>query len=91
MKKSAIERILHGEGGVESFELDERSRDASSRLCDCDDKMIKLLQDNDELATAYKNAMDALTEVWSMESEMHFKEGFAFGVMLGLEIAGYQK
>ncbi len=89
--KSVITKIMHGECSDEFFENDTHYNEILNKLCDCDDYMLKQLHGNDELTAAYRNTTDTLDELCAAESETYFKEGFAFGVMLGLEIAKYDK
>lgn len=89
--KSAITKILHGECGDEFFEKDARCDEVLSKLCNFDDYMLKQLDGNSDLLTAYRNTTNTLDELCGTECEAYFKEGFAFGVMLGLEIAKYDK
>lgn len=91
MKKSAITKLLHGECGVEFFHKDTRTNDVVTELCDNDDFMLKYFENNKEMLEAYRKVTNSIDAMWNIECETHFKEGFSLGVLLGLEIAGYDK
>lgn len=91
MKKSPITKLLHGECGDEFFKNDGSCDEVLDKLDEYHQYMVKQLEGNDDLFKAYKNMVGALEDLDVLESEMHFKNGFAFGVLLGLEIAGYDK
>ncbi|MCM1289525.1 MAG: hypothetical protein NC132_02600 [Corallococcus sp.] len=91
MRKSAIETILECVCGNMFFDENTPYAKALNSLSDCDDFLQERLKDNGELLEVYKKVTDSLGEMSVQECDAYFKEGFLFGVTLGLEIAGYGK
>lgn len=91
MKKNAISKIMYGEGGKRFFQLDDDSQKTLDKFCEQDKALRKKLETDDELSNAYKNAIETFNELCAAQAETFYKEGFAFGVMLGLEIAKFDK
>ena len=57
------------------------------KVCEIDNKLTQKLKEDKEVAELYKQFKAALDEVTSDENETYYKEGFRFGVLLGIDVS----
>ncbi len=89
MRKSAITKILHGEVGQDFFRQNERYNKIMDEFCEHYEHLLKKLESNQTLLQEYKKSIETFDELNSIEAEAYYKEGFVFGVTLGIEIAKF--
>ena len=86
--KSAIDQMLYGlRGTYESVQASENYSRLMGKVCEIDNKLTQKLKEDKEAAELYKQFKDALDEVTSDENEIYYKEGFRFGVLLGIDVS----
>ena len=56
------------------------------KVCEVDEKLNEKLKDDKEAEELYKQFKDAIDEASCEECETFYKEGFSFGVLLGIDI-----
>lgn len=56
-----------------------------------DDELKRKLKNRKELLDLYKKTDEAHQRLCSENAYLHFAEGFRFGVLMGLDVAGYIK
>lgn len=85
--KSAIEQMCAGlRGTYESVHTTEKYSQLMENVCQLDYKLTEKLKDDKEAAELYLQFKDALDETACEECETFYKEGFRFGVLLGIDI-----
>lgn len=86
--KSAIEQMCFGlRGTYESVRASEKYSLLMGKVCEVDDKLTEKLQDDKEAAELYRQFKDAIDEASCEECETFYKEGFRFGVLLGIDVS----
>ena len=83
--KSAIEQMCFGlRGTYESVRASEKYSQLMDKVCEFDDKLTEKLKYDKESAELFKDAID---EASCEECETFYKEGFRFGVLLGIDVS----
>lgn len=86
--KSVIDEMCFGlRGTYESVRTSEKYFRLMDKVCKADNKLIEKLKDDEDAAKLYEQFKDAIEEASSEESKTFYKEGFRFGVLLGIEIS----
>ncbi len=75
-------------GHYESVPHGEEYDKCLEELVKCDDEMREALKENPKLLQLYKKTTDALDALSIVCEDEHYIEGFKFGVLMGLDIAG---
>ncbi len=89
--KSAIEQMCYGlRGTYESVKVTKRYTSIMGKVCDADEALTKLLKAGSEEDRLYRQFKEHIDEAACEECESYYKEGFRFGVLLGLDIAEEQ-
>lgn len=89
--KSAIEQMRYGlRGTYESVKVTKRYTSIMGKVCDADEALTKLLKAGSEEDRLYRQFKEHIDEAAFEECESYYKEGFRFGVLLGLDIAEEQ-
>ena len=89
--KSAIEQMCYGlRGTYESVKVTKRYTSIMGKVCDADEALTKLLKAGSEEDRLYRQFKEHIDEAACVECESYYKEGFRFGVLLGLDIAEEQ-
>ncbi len=87
---SAIEQMYEGERGLgDLIPLSEEYKKHFGRFLDCYEKFVPKIKYNEELSKLFEEIMNASDEAHCEGVFMHYREGFRFGVLMGLDIAGY--
>ena len=91
--KSAIRQMfLEGRGEINSLGLMPDSfRRIDSKLGDLEELFAIKSKKFPDLGNLHKQIVDELCADNSLECDYHYIEGFRFGVLLGLDIAGLIK
>lgn len=85
--KSAIEQMCSGlRGTYESVQPTDKQSEIMSKVCETDNKLTELLKDDKEATELFNQFKDAIDEANSEECETFYKEGFRFGVLMGIDI-----
>lgn len=92
MKNSAFEQMYSGERGrYDSVPLDKEWEKISDIRSDCYDKMEELLKEHSEIKKVFDQLMEATDTLGAIEADSYYKEGFRFGLLLGVEcVIGYK-
>lgn len=75
-------------GHYDSVAQTEEYRKCLDEVIKYDDEMREALRDNSKLLELYKKTTGALDELHLVCADDHYIEGFRFGVLMGLDIAG---
>ncbi len=75
-------------GHYESVPHGEEYEKCLDEVIKCDDEMQEALKKNPKLLQLYKKATDALDALSVVCGDDYYTEGFKFGVLMGLDIAG---
>ncbi|MGN1137327.1 MAG: DUF6809 family protein [Oscillospiraceae bacterium] len=85
--KSAIEQMCSGlRGTYESVQPTDKQSEIMSKVCEADTKLTAMLKSNIEATELYNQFKNAIEEANSEECETFYKEGFRFGVLMGIDI-----
>ncbi len=87
VKHNLISQIIRGECGQDFFRMNERCEKIMDKFCEHYELLQKLLENNKPLLQEYEKVIETYDEFCAAQAEEYYKEGFAFGVKLGLEIA----
>ena len=86
--KSAIEQMCFGlRGTYESVRPSEKYSQLMDKVCEFNNKLTEKLKDDKEAAELYRQFKDAIDEASCEECETFYKEGFRFGVLLGIDVS----
>ena len=86
--KSAIEQMCFGlRGTYESVKTSEKYSQLMDKVCQIDNKLTEKLKDDKEMIELYRQFKDAMDETACEECETFYKEGFRFGVLLGIDVS----
>lgn len=86
--KSAIEEMCFGlRGTYESVRTSGKYSQLMDKVCEVDNKLTEKLKNDKAAEELYKQFKDAIDEASCEECETFYKEGFRFGVLLGLDIS----
>ncbi|MBR2441682.1 MAG: hypothetical protein IKB20_01220 [Clostridia bacterium] len=75
-------------GNYDSILQSEEYQKSLDEVIKCDDEMRKALKKNPKLLALYQKATSALDTLCVVGADDHYIEGFKFGVLMGLDIAG---
>ena len=88
-KQSAIKQMYEKQRGhYESVPQSEKYRKCLDEVIKRDDEMREKLEKYPKLLELYQKASDAFWDLDVAYADDHYYEGFCFGVLMGLEIAG---
>ena len=86
---SAVEDMYEMKrGNYGSVEQSEQYKKCLDEVIKCDDEMREALRKYPKLLELYKKATDALDALSVVCADDHYIEGFRFGALMGLDIAG---
>ena len=86
MKTSAIEDMYYNRRGSSDFikPSDEFSKQMDA-VIDCDNVLTERLTEYPEILTLYENFKEAIDEAHCTNVRDYYKEGFSFGLLMGIE------
>ena len=85
--KSAIEQMCSGlRGTYESVQPTDKQSEIMSKVCEADTKLTEMLKDDKEATELFNQFKEAIDEANSEECETFYKEGFRFGILMGIDI-----
>ena len=89
---SAIRMMMfESKGSFETKRMGEAYQKALGELIERENAFLQDLKENGSLKESYEKLSDAVDEVSFQECVARYEEGFRFGVLLGLDIAGIIK
>ena len=87
--ESVILQMFNKERGhYESVPLNEAYQEQADKLAALEEELREKLKGNPDLVALYEKVSEAFFAVASAVGDSHYVEGFKFGVLMGLEIAG---
>ena len=89
-KKPIVEMFYGNLGNREAIDCNtKRHGRCCNELVEADDKLRELLQKDETALSLYKKAMNALEGMYSEEIDCYYASAFQFGVLIGMDVAGY--
>lgn len=86
MKKSAIMQMYLSKRGCEAtVPISEGYKECQKVLNQRDKEMTEKLQNYPELLKLYQKVIEVESALEGEASDMHYYEGFSFGLMMGIE------
>jgi hypothetical protein len=95
-KSPILQMFVEGRGTADDLaentsQLKEKSQEKRRELAVLTQRFTEKLKENEELFALYEELLVQLEEGYGAECDFHYSEGFRFGVLLGLDIAGFIK
>ena len=86
MKKSAIMQMyFEHRGSVESIKPSKEYSAALTKIVVADEEMREELKEYPKLLKLYEKVIELQMEMEAESSDMHYYEGFSFGLAMGVE------
>ena len=86
-KKSAIYQMYYGEKGYyENMKPSAEYLSLLNKVCESEEVLYKKLKHSPKLLNCVKTHFDNFSDMHSQELFDNYKEGFKFGVLMGMEI-----
>lgn len=90
--KSAIKAMFYeGRGMSDGVRMSERYKEIINKVVKSEEIFLDRIKDNRGAQEAYKELESQTQKLKCEEVASFYEEGFRFGVLLGLDIAGYIK
>lgn len=95
-KSPILQMFLEGRGTADDLvgstsALKEKAKEKRQEFSTLTQRFTEKLKENGELFDLYEELIIRLEEEYCSECDFHYSEGFRFGVLLGLDIAGFIK
>lgn len=92
MHKSAIKMMYYGERGTfDSITTTSEIKRLLEEIVEKENTFLEELNKHPSAKEQYNLLQEVINKLDCSESELYYQEGFRFGVLLGLDIAGILK
>ena len=90
MKKinAIMEMYLGDRGRYDKIPLPDKYWEVLEKAEKCEESLLQEISKNKKLLALFEDVKSALEDCWILEADSRFCEGFRFGVLIGLDVAG---